>query len=253
MTVKQTEAIVLQTQDYGESDRLISFYTMDGGKIRGIAKGARRSRKRFANTFELFSLVDLTYKAKKSLVWIEACKLLEPHLALRCELRRWGYAALASEVVLEMVPEGDPEHELFFLLNETLFRLTEGKDPQNLVLLFLLRFLDTAGYLPALESCSVCRRPLRAATEWSWQLSQGALFCPDHRSVNKSITLDLGTLMIIQQARKLPLDKIWRLHLLQDKKAVLFNSLVEWISDQTGKDLNSLKLLGQIRAVSDIL
>lgn len=251
MTVQQTEAIVLQTKDYGESDRLVSFYTRDEGKIRGIAKGARRSRKRFANTFELFSLVDLTYKTKKSLVWVEACKLLEPHLALRCELRRWGYAALASEVVLEMVPEGDPEHELFFLLNETLFRLTEGKDPQNTVLLFLLRFLDTTGYLPALESCSVCGRRLRTATEWSWHLSQGALFCPEHR-VNRSITLDLGSLMLIQQARKLPLDRIWRLHLLQDRKTMLFNSLVEWIADQARKDLNSLKLLEQIRAVSDI-
>jgi DNA repair protein RecO (recombination protein O) len=249
MIVRQTEAIVLQTQDYGESDRLVSFYTRDGGKIRGIAKGARRSRKRFVNAFELLSLVDLTYKTTKSLVWIEACKLLEPHLALRAELRRWGYASLASEVVLEMVPEGDPERELFFLLSETLARLTEGKDPQNLVLLFLLRFLDTTGYLPALDSCSVCRRPVGAATLWRWQLSQGALFCPDHR-VNKAITLDLGTLKLIQQTRKLPLNKIWRLHLLQDKKATLFYSLVEWISDHTGKELNSLKLLGQIKAVS---
>lgn len=252
MIVQQTEAIVLHTQDYGESDRLISFYTKDGGKIRGIAKGARRSRKRFANTFELFSLVDLTYKTKKTLVWIEACKLLEPYLALRCELQRWGYAALASEVVLDMVPEGDPERELFFLLRDTLSRLTEGKDPQNLILLFLIRFLNTTGYLPALDNCSVCQRPLRSATKWGWNMGQGNLLCLEHCTAQKSIKLDLGTLMLIQQARKLPLDRIWRLHLSQDKKNMLLDSLLEWISGQIRKELNSLKLLAQINSVQNI-
>ena len=53
-TSHKTEAIVLRCLDYGESDRIVTFYTRDYGKLRGIAKGARRSRKRFANALELF-------------------------------------------------------------------------------------------------------------------------------------------------------------------------------------------------------
>jgi DNA repair protein RecO (recombination protein O) len=246
MIDQQAEAIILHTQDYGESDRLITFYARQGGKLKGIAKGARRSRKRFVNTFELFSIVELAYKERKSLVWIDSCKLLEPHLELRSELHRWGYAALATEIMLEMIPEADPDIELFLLLKDILSRLTQGKDPQNLALLFLIRFLDITGYLPALENCSVCRRPLRAATRWDWHLSRGDLLCPEHCLRKESVTLDLGTLLLIQQLRRLPLHKIWRLHLLQDKKSMLFNSLIEWICGQIRKDLNSLKLLEQI-------
>ena len=50
----QTEAIVLRLLDYGESDRIVTFCTNGYGKVRGIAKGARRSRKRFANALEPF-------------------------------------------------------------------------------------------------------------------------------------------------------------------------------------------------------
>lgn len=242
MNIQQTEAIILQTEDYGESDRLITFYTKFGGKLKGIAKGARKSRKRFVNAFEPCSLVDLTYKSSRSLAWIDACKLIEPHLTLRSDLQRWAGAALALEIMLEMVAAGDPDQDLFFLLRDTLARLAEGRDPKNILSLFLIRFLHTTGYLPALEQCSICHCRLQAAKQWSWNLQKGVLFCYRHCSVTEGIHLDLGTLLLIRQARSLPLEKIWRLHFLNDKKLLLFSAILRWISVQTKRDIRSLKL-----------
>jgi len=109
MTTCTTEAMILQTRDYGESDRLVSFLARTGGRLQGIAKGARRSQKRFVHAFEPGSLVEVTYRTRKSLAWIEGCKLIEPHLGLRTDVERWGYAALVSEILLEMVPEAEPQ------------------------------------------------------------------------------------------------------------------------------------------------
>jgi DNA repair protein RecO (recombination protein O) len=248
MNIFETEAIVLRTQDYGESDRVVTFYTRAGGRIRGIAKGARRSKKRFANVFELCSLVELKYRTRKTSVWIEECKLLEPHLELRTGVERWGYAALVSEITLEMVPEAEAQEELFLLLKETFGRLAGGKDPLNVVLLFIFRFLDLMGYLPALERCSVCKRPVTSATHWWWQMSQGELTCSEHRSVRQDhVLLDLGTLVLIAQSRRLPLDRIWRLHLSRQRKIPLLHGFVGWIREQIRKDLKSLKLLEQVQ------
>lgn len=247
MQILQTEAIILHTRDYGESDRLIVFYSKTRGKLRGIAKGARRSRKRFVHTFELGSLVDLSYRERKGLIWIEACKLLEPYLTLRTEVERWGYAALLEEIVLEMVPEADPQVELFELVEQSLGRLAEDKDPLNILVLSLLRFLDIAGYLPALDRCGVCQRPYASATGWWWRLQEGTLVCSEHRDGSEQLELDLGTLMVIQQARKAPLPKMWRLHLLPAKKRVLLQALLEWIQSQIRKQLKSFRLLAQLK------
>src|SRR5512139_3258573 len=118
MDVTETEAIILSCKDHGESDRIVAFYSETAGNLKGIAKGARRSKKRFVHTFEPCSLVTLSYRSRKGLVWLDACKLVDPHLSLRTDLTRWGYAGLISEIMLEMVPEGEPQPELFSLLKD---------------------------------------------------------------------------------------------------------------------------------------
>lgn len=250
MDVAETEAIVLHCRDYGESDRLIAFFSEHGGNLRGIAKGARRSRKRFVHTFEPCSVVHLTYRLRKGLVWIESCTLVEPHLSLRADLVRWGYAALVSEMVLEMAAEGEPQAELFVLLRATLDHLAGCRDPLNVVLLFLLRFLHIMGYLPSLEACAVCRRPLSSATQWRWQMRQGTLLCPNHgMGEGGGVALDLGTLTLVQQSRRFSLTKLWRLHFSQHRKAPLLRALLGSVREHRGRDLKSLRLLEQLGAI----
>lgn len=251
MNIFETEAIVLTTRDYGESDRLIDFYTHSNGRLKGLAKGAKKSRKRFAHTFESSSLVQLTYKENKSLVWIEACKLLEPHLALRADMERWAYSALVCELLLEMVPEGESQAELFVLVKYALARLSKEKDPLNTLLVFMIRFMDMAGYLPAFEGCRVCGRPLNTETSWYWRTREGVLTCPRHTpGKDKRLGLDLGTLMLIRQCRSIEVDKIWRLHVRQDKKDSLLNVLLDWVRYQIRKELKSFKLLQQMKGDS---
>ena len=247
MDVSETEAIILNCRDYGESDRIIAFYGETAGMLKGIAKGARRSKKRFVNAFEPCGLVKLTYRARKGLVWIDACNLLEPHLSLRADVTRWGHAALVSEIMLEMVPEGETQPELFSLLKETLEQLAKTRDAVNVVLLFLLRFLHIMGYLPALESCEVCHRPLRTANHWGWRIDQGSLVCMDHRQGDGDrLPLDLGTLVLMQQSRRLALTNLWRLRFSQYRKVPLFNALLGLVREHIKKELKSLRLLDQL-------
>jgi DNA repair protein RecO (recombination protein O) len=193
--------------------------------------------------------VQLKYRERKSLIWIEACRLIEPHLVLRTDFERWGYAALISEIILEMVPEGDHQPELFLLLSDALSRLTEDRDPKNVVLLFLFRFLDIMGYLPALDHCGICRRPLGKSVRWWWHTNQGALTCVEHHVEQEDqIELDLGTLVLIHRSRLLALEKIWRLRFVQGKRNPLLHCLLNWIRGHIRKDLKSLKVLDQVRS-----
>jgi DNA repair protein RecO (recombination protein O) len=247
MQVVESEAVVLQVRDHGESDRLVSFYTASGGKRQGIAKGARNSRKRFVHAFEPCSLVALVYHERKSFLWIESCRLLEPHLNLRAELNRWCFAALVSEIILEMAPDGESQPDLFLLFKETLERLTHGRDPLNVLLLFMLRFLHLMGYLPALEKCGVCQRTVGSGRYWGWGMREGLLTCPKHLSANPDgLELDMGTLVLIKQSRRLPLSSLWRLHFLQHQKSPLLHGLLDWVRSQIRKDLKSLRLFEQL-------
>jgi DNA repair protein RecO (recombination protein O) len=248
MKICETEAFILQTRDYGESDRLVDFYTRRTGRLRGLAKGARRSRKRFVHVFEPCSLVELTYRERKSLIWIDSCKLIEPNLALRMDLERWGYAALISELVLDMAPEGESQEELFSLLKAALEQLTVSRNTRNVFLLFAFRFLDRMGYLPAMDRCSECNRPLNAGVKWGWRMEQGVLLCSEHGIASLGfLRLDLGTLLLIDKSRRLSLPMIWRMRFHHERMAPLFRALVDGVQKYIGKELKSLRVLEQLR------
>jgi len=61
MALYKTQGIVIGRRALGESDRLVDFYTRDHGRVRGVAKSARRTRSRFGSALELFTLGELCF------------------------------------------------------------------------------------------------------------------------------------------------------------------------------------------------
>ncbi|MDO8722485.1 MAG: DNA repair protein RecO, partial [Syntrophales bacterium] len=113
----KSEAIVLRAIDYGESDRIVTFYTADFGKIKGIAKGAKRSSKRFANVLESFSCLQLLFSMRNydGLALIEEGKVLNHYIGIRSDLKKILYVSY----MLDITDQFTVEHRK----NETLFRL----------------------------------------------------------------------------------------------------------------------------------
>jgi DNA repair protein RecO (recombination protein O) len=166
---------------------------------------------------------------------------------MRADIEKWAYAALFSEIILEMVPEWEPHPDPFLLHKGTLDRLERDKDPQNVLLLALLRFQALMGYMPALDGCAVCGCRLRSARKWFWQPAHGKLVCESHLRPNTGcIPLDLGTLALMHYMRRIPLEKIWRLRMRREMKAPLLMGLLDWFCYHTRKEIQSIKVLDQI-------
>lgn len=251
MRTIDTEAIILATSDHGESDRLITFLTRSNGKLKGIAKGARRSQKRFVHSFEPLSVVALQIRERSavSLLWVEACKLVEPHIGLRDTLDRWGFAALLAEVMVELVPERLPQEELFLLIKEGLTHLEVDKDATNVVILSLYRVLAALGYILDLGSCSQCEQPLNKMGHYWLHLARGQLLCERHETrARGGIHLDLGTLVLLRRARLAEPDQLWRLRLRLGAQTPLLEALLEVVRTQLSKELKSSKFLRDIGA-----
>ncbi len=248
MKTIRTEAIVLHASDYGESDRIVRFCTRDRGIVKGIAKGARRSRKRFANTFEPGSEVLLSYRERRGLAWIEACRLQESHSELRSDLARWAMGNLFCEFTLRMVPEGLTEPEVYDLLQQGLAQLGRDRDPWNVATLFLLRFMGLMGTLPLMEACAVCRCSVqRSVRDWIWDLERGRLCCAVHGNVSpEGVRLDVGTVFLVRMVRQASLEKLWRLRFRKSMARKLAHAVVAWGENQIGRPLKSMKIVVQM-------
>ena len=162
------EAIVVRVVDYGEADRVATLLLRAQGKVSALARGARRSRKRFGG-LELFARGEATLREGRGELWaLEGFHVSRgfPHLAL--DVARVAQAAYACELTRELLPPHHPEPRAWDLLCLLLERIDAGQAHGALgpayLRVFELALLDTLGFAPALDRCVVCGDELAAPT-----------------------------------------------------------------------------------------
>ncbi len=173
----RVEAVVLRHTDWGEADRLLVLYTREQGKLRAIAKGARRLRSRKAGHLEPFTRVALLLARGRDLWIVTQAEALESFLALREDLLRTGYAAYVVELLDRFIYEEGPNPALYQLLVETLQRLAGGEDVFTAVRFYEIRLLDLMGFRPELFQCVQCRAEIQPVDQF-FSAAQGGVLCP---------------------------------------------------------------------------
>ena len=214
MTVCSTRGLVLKITGYGESDKLVTFYSPDLGRVTAIAKGAKRSKKRFVNKLEEFSLLRISYRPSRNngLLFLSEAELETPFLSLRTIHQRYVAAMLACELIIRFTVEHDPDTEIFALLFWLLDGLNRGEPPLSVAALFHLRLLGITGYQPQLNCCSSCGHPVDQHRSFTLQPAGGSLLCNrcNHNTGRSLFSLSLQTIRILQTAQRFSLQRLNR-------------------------------------------
>ncbi|MBN1547449.1 MAG: DNA repair protein RecO [Syntrophaceae bacterium] len=248
----KTRGIVLRTIDYGESDRIINILTEDSGKLAGIAKGARKSRKRFANVLEPFSLLSLSLSVKKngSMAFIEEAAIVDHFAGIRSDLEKTLTAAYYMDLIDQFVPEGKHHPEIFDLATDYLTFMEREKFAANMVRFFELRFLRLAGYEPVLDRCASCNQPLQSSLAYSFSPSRGGIrcrHCIDHHETGDGIPVSVGTIRTLLLGRESDTAFLSRIFMSDQCAQECQRLLSRFIRYILGKDLKSLNVLNDVR------
>jgi DNA repair protein RecO (recombination protein O) len=174
----RAEAVVLRHADWGEADRILTLYTREYGKVRAVAKGARKMRSRKAGHLEPFTRITVQLARARDLPIITQVETLEAYLSLREDLLLMGYASYVMELLDRLTYDeegGNPT--IFHLLTETLARLAGEVPPWLALRYYEMRLLDSLGYRPQLLVCSNCRRDILPEDQY-FSASAGGVICP---------------------------------------------------------------------------
>ena len=156
MHLEKLQAFVLSNSDYGESDRIVSLFTLEHGRLKGFARGARNSRKRFGPALETFARIDLQLNHKEGLSSLRSADVITLYSGIRGLLGAIAHALYACELVECLTPEGHPLPRLYRLLAAYLDRLDSGQSVDADRRQFEINLLNILGYRPSLEGCSRC-------------------------------------------------------------------------------------------------
>ena len=152
----------MRSRTHGESDKIVSLLTRDFGKISGIAKGALRSRKRFAASLEPFTHVRLGFRSRSQsdLCFIESADIVRAARRLAFDLDRYAYSTYVVELIDSMVEGREADAAVFDLVEQTLARIDTSADTPaaNWLRGFEVKLLTLPGLEPRLDRCARCQR-----------------------------------------------------------------------------------------------
>ncbi len=243
-----TDAIVVKRTDIGQADRMLTLYTPHLGKIRAVAKGARKITSKLGGHVELFTLSRLMIARGRNLDYVTQAQTLRSFIEIRDNLDLLGYACYLAELVDQFAEDHIENQALYALLLDTLQNLAQARDPDLLLRHFELRLLSFTGYRPELYRCLVCKRELEPVTN-TFSAAAGGVLCPrcaGGQTVRREVSVEVVKCLRYLQGHDYPEASLLRLTPeLGWELEMLLGETLRYILERDLKSVSFLHILRQ--------
>ncbi|MAI77418.1 MAG: DNA repair protein RecO [Deltaproteobacteria bacterium] len=249
MASLEGEAIVLRVVEYGESDLVAHLLMPEIGRLTVIAKHARKSRRRFPGSLDIFNhlTVRISRRRQSDLGFLEQAILRSPFLNLRHGVRHYALASYLVELLDRMAPEAGvaPDMDRLFDFALSALGVIGELEPDLKLRCFMeLKAFDALGLRPELEQCVRCGDPPRGP-KVGFSVPEGGVLCGVHSLAGGSnlLSVHLGTLRVLRQALIYDLKHLGRLGLSGEALAEASNVVFRFQRFHLGFELKSERFL----------
>lgn len=226
---------MLRTWKLGEADRIISLLTRHNGKVRAVAKGARKTKSKVGGRVEPYSHLELLLWQGKDLHTLAQAETKASNANLHSDLSRLTKAAVAAELV-ERVTLEDHSTEELFLATTRAFAALNREDSSFFVGSFALRVLQIEGFAPQLNTCFSCGESSNLAY---FNTISGDVACRAHpygREVGEGALTAMRAVLSGQTMQVMRLEN-------KDVASIIESSVLAFAQFTLGIELRSVKSL----------
>ena len=248
----RTEALILRSVDFGESDRILHLLVPEIGRLPVIAKGARRSVRRFSGTLDLFNHVKIQVDIRRpnSLARLDQASLIDPFIAMRSETARFALGCYLLELFDRLAPERGVRTDMQRLFSFALgaLRMVAERAPDlRLRTLIELRALDALGLRPEFSRCVRCGSAPAGRSPIGFHVAEGGVVCdPCCAQIDGIQRIHPGTLRALEQGLRLDLERLDRLAMSGPSLAEAHQLLTRFQRFHLGVELRSGPYLDRV-------
>lgn len=174
MAVRHASAYALRTWPLGEADLIVELFTLERGRVRAVARSARRPKSRFGSSLQPFTRSQIVYfqRDKDDLGRLSSCEIERSYFETLATLENAPLAAYWAELIIGFTPELDPIPDIYRLTGAALDALANGAEPELMARYFEIWMLRISGLLPDVQRCSQCGRSMQGDV-WVSEITQG--------------------------------------------------------------------------------
>lgn len=247
----KARGFILKCTNYGESDKIVTFFSKELGKTKGIAKGARRSLKRFGGCLEQFSLIEMVVTPREGLSLFMEGKVARNYKSIKGDLDKIFFGSYLLDVVNSLLNDGydDRSSEIYNLLLSAMETMENNSHCEEAVREFEVRFLSVIGYMPSFLICISCNASVEShkyekkeTSNIAFSASKGGVYCSScsHQINEKIEYISLGTLKTLDKASSKKVS--FTRNALDESSRII----PDFISYHLGRRLKSLEFLEKV-------
>lgn len=249
--LNQLEGIVIRTRPYGETNKIVTLFTKEAGKITCMARGAKKPSSRLAAITQPFTHGTFSVFKGKGMGTLQAGDQLESLRHIREDIMATAYASYITELIDRLTEQDEPQQGVYVLLYQALHAIEEGYDPEAITLFVEWKMLPAAGLTPTLHQCASC-----GATEGEFAFSFQELGFLCHRCFHLDryiIRLSPALVKLIRTFFFVPIERVGSLTLKKESKTLLKQIVRTIYEEQAGIRLKSRNFLEQLERTPEFL
>lgn len=242
MTEFSDEGIVLRVEDRDTSDKYVTCFSRNHGRVRFVAYGARYQKSVVGRILQPFAHLNLELQTGNLIDKLRSCELQS--LPVKYDFKQMAYAAVVTELTEVFTADHEPEEQLFLLLQEIL-QLINKRNPRLVTLLYTVKLLASTGFRPQMDECVLCHKGWDDETKMFFSALQGGVLC-EQCGKDEELMFGKGARELYYSLAKFELDKPTEFSVQGSDLMQLEKALLKFIVFQTDKPLKSLAYLSQI-------
>jgi DNA repair protein RecO (recombination protein O) len=247
MPTYRANAIVLRRINLGETDRILTLYSREHGRLSAVAKGSRKPVSRLAAATELLTYGRYLLATGRNLDVLTQSETKESFQDIRGDIHRIAYATYIVELVNETVEDRDPNPDLFDTILSSLYLMEGGVDPEIVARHFELQVMTMSGYRPHLESCARCGSSLPKETV-SFSPSFGGVVCEECGKLPEdTLTVSRETIDALSMLLSAEPLQLRDMRLSNDIRAEAANAMRWYIRYRIERELKSIEFIDALK------
>ncbi|WP_053364715.1 DNA repair protein RecO [Bacillus sp. FJAT-27251] len=249
--LEKCEGIVIRTTDYAETNKIVTLYTLEWGKVGVMARGAKKPNSRLAAITQPFTYGQFLIQRGRGLGSLQQGEIIYSMRSMREDIFLTAYASYIIDLTDKSTEEKKPNPYLFQLLLQTLQYLDEGYDQDILMHIYEMKMLNVLGLYPILDHCANCGR---TEGTFSFSVREGGLLCqnclekdPYHFKVSQA------SIRLMRLFYLLDLSRLGSISVKNETKAELKKMITAYYEEYSGLHLKTKRFLDQLDSFKDKL
>lgn len=242
--LRQIEGIVLKSQDYGETHKIITIFTKDIGKITAIARGANKPKSKLSAVSQVFIKSEFLVYITKGLGTVQQGQTINSHRYIREDIIKTAYAAYMLELTDKMLEDKTPDPFIYHQLQQTLDWMNSEEEFMIPLLMYEMKLFAKGGFAPVVDSCVNCSRTDGLT---SFSIQEGGVLCQTCYSIDgRAVQLSANLIKILSIFLHVGLERVGNISMKKQNEQLLRTIFSEYYDVFGGFDLKSRKFLNQI-------